>query len=67
VVVVSCGLLWAGVRGADTTQNPPGATPCEFDSRLGHLQSDKQGRGSHLIGVEPRFFLGVLRSMLLSG
>src|SRR5262249_53443867 len=22
------------------TQNPPGATPCEFDSRLGHSNTD---------------------------
>ncbi len=26
-------------RQTQWTQNPPGATPCEFESRLGHLQS----------------------------
>jgi len=35
-VVVSCGLLWLDVSRVGRTQNPPGATPCEFDSRLGH-------------------------------
>src|SRR5581483_7009907 len=30
------------------TQNPPGATPCEFDSRLGHsLLTAKRERPAH--------------------
>jgi len=33
---VGCALWSSMVWGRRTTQNPPGATPCEFDSRLGH-------------------------------
>jgi hypothetical protein len=38
---------WSGLVGCfalSGTQNPPGATPCEFDSRLGHSTSSSTSR-----------------------
>jgi len=45
----------SGLAYCAGSQNPPGATPCEFDSRLGHSSSNNGLGAPTSRGAEPNF------------